>query len=527
MIANHTTADSIATEASLRLAEFRKERAEGTLTVEAATRLAFGAVSNFMAYCCGAKEYLRDAITLLCEMTALKDQDLSKPGLAALFPALVERLNDSFEPESCALYDRVFAQVIDFNRRLPDGETLEAGLRRFELASEQEILARKAGLRQQRQKSAAELRVIKKVMVLSRVTIGADVAVTSVTLARLRQSLPDAELVLLGPRKLGQLFGGEAWVRIREAPYEREGDVLSRLKSWLEVLKAVDDEQRGLRPGEMWVIDPDSRLTQLGLLPLVGEESSYSFFESRSYRRPGAERLSQLTESWLNELIGAGGQVFPFVALPQEYRAFGQELCRKLRRGGASYLVSMSLGVGGNTRKQLPGLFEEGLIHSLLNDGSLILDKGAGEDERERVNRLIKVMRSQGKVVVEVDERNAAVFRAEGITADIITWDGGIGAFAGLIAGSDEYIGYDSAGQHIAAALGVPTLTVFVNSNSPLFARRWHPYGPGAIKVLNLDRANLAGGAEDLSDILAKALALHRSLRDQRRTPVRIDHSSE
>ncbi|MGE0882568.1 MAG: hypothetical protein AB7P14_03385 [Blastocatellales bacterium] len=27
----------------------------------------------------------------------------------------------------------------------------------------------------------------------------------------------------------------------------------------------------------------------------------------------------------------------------------------------------------------------------------------------------------------------------------------------------DKSIGYDCAGQHIAAALGVPTLTVFVN----------------------------------------------------------------
>jgi ADP-heptose:LPS heptosyltransferase len=32
-------------------------------------------------------------------------------------------------------------------------------------------------------------------------------------------------------------------------------------------------------------------------------------------------------------------------------------------------------------------------------------------------------------------------------------WDGSIGAFAGLIADSDQYIGYDSAGQHIAAAM--------------------------------------------------------------------------
>ena len=41
-------------------------------------------------------------------------------------------------------------------------------------------------------------------------------------------------------------------------------------------------------------------------------------------------------------------------------------------------------------------------------------------------------------------------------------------------------------GQHIAAALRVPTLTIFVNSSSPTFAERWRPYGPGVIEVLNV-----------------------------------------
>jgi ADP-heptose:LPS heptosyltransferase len=55
-----------------------------------------------------------------------------------------------------------------------------------------------------------------------------------------------------------------------------------------------------------------------------------------------------------------------------------------------------------------------------------------------------------------------------------------------LIAASDRYIGYDSAGQHIAAAIRVPTLTIFVNSNSATFAERWRPYGPGIIEVFNV-----------------------------------------
>jgi ADP-heptose:LPS heptosyltransferase len=429
---------------------------------------------------------------------------------------LIERLNDSFEPEYCALYDRAFAQVLSFYRHLPGGRSLDAGLRRFGLLSEEDLLIRKARLPRPPKARRRSLRAIRKVVLLSRVTLGADVAVTSVILRGLQQVLPDAELVLFGPGKLRQLFSGDARVRIREIPYERGGDVLARLGSWLEVVKAADEEQRGLRPDELWVIDPDSRLTQLGLLPVVEEEASYSFFESRSYRRPGAERLGPLAAHWLNEILGTSGQIFPYVALPREEQVFGQELCRKLRRGGAAYLVSVSLGVGGNPRKRLPDPFEADLLRYLLAEATLILDKGGSEEERDQVNRLIEALSSQGKVVVEVNESNAAaMLRAEAIRGDVFTWEGGIGAFAALITASDEYLGYDSAGQHIAAALGTPTITVFAGSDSALFTRRWSPSGPGMIEVLEADPTRLASGADSLSDVLARALAAHRKVRDQ------------
>src|SRR5262245_13074248 len=80
--------------------------------------------------------YLRDEVRLLCELTASEDPQTAGAGLTALFPALVERLNDSFDPESCRLYDQVFAQVIDFCRRLPAGTRLDQGLRGFGLLSE-------------------------------------------------------------------------------------------------------------------------------------------------------------------------------------------------------------------------------------------------------------------------------------------------------------------------------------------------------------------------------------------------------
>ena len=57
-------------------------------------------------------------------------------------------------------------------------------------------------------RSLSRHRDIKKILVLSRVTIGADIAVTSVIIQRLSERYPKAEMVLIGGGKLDEIFGG-------------------------------------------------------------------------------------------------------------------------------------------------------------------------------------------------------------------------------------------------------------------------------------------------------------------------------
>ncbi|HKX29069.1 MAG TPA: hypothetical protein VJ302_15350 [Blastocatellia bacterium] len=454
--------------------------------------------------------YLRDAVQLICELTASEDPQTAGAGLTALFPGLVERLNDSFDPRSCRLYDLIFAQVIDFYRRLAAGAELDRGLRDFGLLSEADLLDRKSRIRLTPFPDRADARRVKKALLLSRVTIGADVAVTGVALAKLRRTLPEAEFVLIGSRKLRELFGGDERVRVRQLGYERGGGLLSRLTSWLEVAAIVEDETRNLGPEEFWVIDPDSRLTQLGLLPLLKDERHYFFFESRGFQPrnpttdPAAKLLGRLTSHWIGEVTGDPEPVYPFIALPRELREFGRMVGSKLREARTERIVTVSFGVGGNQRKRLPDSFEESLVERLLTDSTLILDKGASDDERNQVDRLIRKVRDRGKTIIELNERNAAAMEREPLAADLVTWDGGIGIFSALTAAGDRYLGYDSAGQHIAAALGVPTLTVFVNSNSGTFAERWRPYGPGPIETVTLDPEHLPDQNRLLAEILER-----------------------
>ena len=271
-------------EAASLLADFRTRRHNGSLEAEQVEREARRAADLIISAHQERGGYLRDAVTLLCEITADENREVARAGVRILFPALIERLNDSFDPAACELYDRIFAQVIDFHRRLEHAADFDEALRGFGLMSESDLLARKSSILDPRSSILNPRPSILKVLLLSRVTIGADVAVTSVIMSKLQAMLPRAEFVLLGSSKLRELFGGDPRVRIHEIKYERGADVISRLKSWIDVVEAVKDEIRGLSSDEFLLIDPDSRLTQLGLLPLVKDDRNYFFFESRSYQ---------------------------------------------------------------------------------------------------------------------------------------------------------------------------------------------------------------------------------------------------
>ena len=504
-----------AREAAARLKEFHELGARGALCTEASERLAIAAAENFLAHYRATGEYLSDAITLLAEIATLEEPCLSEPGQRATFPLLVERLSDSFEPALCEVYDRVFTQLITHCRALPAGARLDAALTNFGLHAENDFLERKARLRRKTPwRDAAAQRAVRKVLVLSRVTLGAEVAVTSVVLKRARNLFPEARRVLLGPAKTRELFGGGASLDIRDVPYRSSATLIERLESWLDIVRAVQEEVGDLTPQEYVVIDPDSRYLQLGLLPALQDDSRYFFFESRRSGGDGSKTLSQLTSDWLNETFGGDETAQPSVALRKQDQEFGQRMRRRLQAGGARWLVAMSYGVGGNDEKRLGDPFEASLLARLIEEGcTVVLDQGAGEEEFLRAGRLADSVRARGGTVVEVTAEGGGTGVEDDapLPCEMLTWRGGIGAWAGLIAASDEYIGYDSAGQHIAAALGIPTVSLFSANSTERFRQRWRPTGPGVLRVIvERDRT---GDPESAAAALEQAMAAHREIR--------------
>lgn len=347
----------------------------------------------------------------------------------ALFSVIAEGLSDRFEPALAEVYGEMFAEVIATFRPEWKAEELVARHRRVRVAR------RFAG------------RPPRAVYVLSRVTLGADVAITSVLLDALKRRFRQARIKLVGGHKTCQLFAADP--RIEHVPVLYGRGVRDRIGVW-----------PGVWEDGAIVVDPDSRISQLGLVP-VCPEGSYYFFDSRCYGGDGDESLGTLTRRWAFETFG--------VRDPEAYIAPAEQ-------PSLTADVAVSFGVGENPAKRIEDPFEPGLISALARAGTVVIDAGAGGEEEERVRRA-----------------------AAGTGAQI--YRGSFAGFASLIARARLYVGYDSAGQHAAAACGVPLVSVFAGYPCERFCARWRPSGKGGMSVLSRD------SGESAEQVLARTLA--------------------
>jgi len=339
----------------------------------------------------------------------------------ALFRIVVERLADLFEPRLCGVSADLFSEVIA--RRIPD---LHA----------EHLAARYERVRRPR-KFDRDPAAIRNVLVLSRVTLGADVAITSTLLDAAKQGFPNAQIYFVGPQKAWELFAADPRLKHIAIAYGRGGTLDERLSIWRALRETMG------KPASI-VIDPDSRLTQLGLLPICSEEDYY-FFESRSYGGDSDEPLSVLTRRWISETFG--------VADARPYIQTGLD--------ATEFATTVSFGVGENPAKRIPGPFEEELLRQLPRP--VLIDRGAGGEEADRVER--------------------AVARAG---PGVAMWDGSFAGFAAHIQRSHLYVGYDSAGSHVAAACGVPMISIFAGFASERMFQRWRPTGSGRVTEASL-----------------------------------------
>ncbi len=282
---------------------------------------------------------------------------------------------------------------------------------------------------------------VDKVYVLSRVTLGADIKITSVILDAMKRRFPNAEIVLVGGAKSAELFAADARIGHLGAQYPRTGPVSVRLEF-------ADDLRRKLRGSHRIVIDPDSRMTQLGLVPVCELQHAFHFPSRTAH---WADNLTTLTEHWVRETFQVTGQAY---VKPHPVRI-----------DGASPRAAVSLGVGENDTKRVEGDFEAQMIRKLGERFRTIwIDRGVGGEEALRVT---------------------AAARASGVADRVRFCEGSFAAFVSVVMQCDFYAGYDSAGQHAAAAAGVPLISIFAGAPSGRFRERWTPCGPGPVHIID------------------------------------------
>ena len=75
-----------------------------------------------------------------------------------------------------------------------------------------------------------------------------------------------------------------------------------------------------------------------------------------------------------------------------------------------------------------------------------------------------------------------------------------------MIARSKLYVGYDSAGQHVAAACGTPLIAVCAGFASPRMFSRWRPTGAGRIEAIRVDRPDPAAVIAEVRARISRVL---------------------
>jgi hypothetical protein len=272
------------------------------------------------------------------------------------------------------------------------------------------------------------------VYVLSRVTLGADIKIVSPILDAMKRRFPAARIVFVANGKSAELFECDPRIEHLRADYPRSGSIASRIE-FAHGLQARLAKENAI------VVDPDSRMSQLGLIPLC-DPARYLHFHSRT---AGADdsNLSDLVNDWLRATFGVTGTAF---IAPKKVPIERDASC-----------AAVNLGVGENESKRIGGDFETNLLNAIgAKYATVFVDRGAGGEEARRVTSAVD---------------NSAI-------ADRVRyWEGGFAGFASIIAQSDLYVGYDSGGQHAAAAAGVTLICIFAGAASERFRHRWSAAG--------------------------------------------------
>ena len=443
-------------------------------------------------------------IDQLCAWSFSPEPLVAKTATSAIFGIIIETLCDDFSDHGVTVANLALSRILQFLRTRPEGAELNRLLNDCGFKDAADLLKRYQRIRQALPLTPEQTNSVKKILILSRVTAGADIAITSVIIHRLRQRFTEAELVLIGPGHLAEVFASVDHCRHRNFLYKNDGSLFEKMSSWPRLREVTQDEQQGYRPEEILLFDPDTRLSQLGLLPLAPDDRT-CYFPSRASHadHQAGLNLSSLTNQWLNHLLSEDLAWRPSVVFqPQGLDC--QAFCQALHHQGCHQVVAINFGVGNDPRKKVHGSFEADLIQALLSRANtiVILDTGRSRHQGQWLANHLAKARAKNFPVLHLGDSVQSLLDKDSIQAPLLSgqnpestagalafchgliiFSGSLGSLGKMIDAADCFIGYDSCGQHLAAATSTPSIIVFAGAPSTRFIHRWSPDVLGTLTI--------------------------------------------
>jgi hypothetical protein len=484
-----------------------------TSSADAAARRAARAVRESLRGAPGGEPNWA-ALDLLVEMAAHSDGELFRTGMRELFGTVIEPLNDTHREELRPVYNRLFAHIIQRVRRSPAAHDLDQLLATHGACTDADFIAHAEQVSRPRPFPMAEGHRLRRIFLLSSVTIGRDIAVNVPAMQHLRRAFPGAEIVFLADPTLGTLFEEDRGVRIHPVAYPRRGRLVQLLLSYVTLESAIRQEIDGLAADDFLIVGMDSRLDQLMLLPLTAQDRQryYGWRNTlpESELRSGAVSLAAQAAGWLQDTFPTDPYPLrPVLRTTEANRRFAETLYHS--RGLADALVvTMNLGVGGNDRKRVGEEFELAVIRGLVGAGSKVLLSVAPDSESLAAG-LRRRLEADGIAVGDPHDRHPRP--AGAAPPAVLIARGTLGQTAALIERSRLYVGYDSMAHHMAAALGQDVIAVFAGYDTPYFPDRWCPNGTGTVRLIRGGSGPFTAGGQSAlaTQVLAAFQSLQRS----------------
>lgn len=424
-------------------------------------------------------------VTELCDLAMGEDKSLAAAALKSLYGIVIEGLCDDFSDQGVRLNNKVLLNLLFKVAGSGKLEGLEQLLSRNGLTEHRAVLQRYKKLLALSEKPLSFKP--SRIIVLSRVTIGADIMITSIILQRLKEAFPNALIELLGSRYLAGLFHNCSALHFTELDYDKNYSLLQRIGISVKVYNEVRLRCSEYGKENLLLVDPDSRLSQLGLIPLMPLEQTRYFCSRSSVFADDSGSLAANCNRWLDHWLGSRKTfTFPAVFLSEKCKAAALSFTGRLRQAGSQVIV-ISFGVGRNERKRIADPFEEKLLDELLFTPNrlIILDSGRSSEGLARVEKHLSRIGARGFQTVFFAEKDLSA----GIVPfrdGVIGFRGSIGMIGALISEADGFFGYDSCCQHLAAASGTQGVVVFSGYPSERFLQRWRPINrQNSIEVLS------------------------------------------